>query len=439
MKVLNTPIRELKFDDIVEFCKEKQIEGIQIDYKKEFPQKGLAKHFASFSNTRGGIIIVGVEEDSKTGLPIKWDGIVNDGKLEDRVHQFASNVEPLPDYDVYTTNEVGGKVFLLIRIFEGVRTPYYPQNDSNIWVRTGNISNSIDIASPDALELLFKKREKAELSRAFFINRAHEVYSVLLKRGDNERKSEIAEEKEKYLIEQRASGVSNPSLDTFKSSIYPSNLGSQSALSTFLLQPYYPHKALIKPLDLKNSIEQIEVRGKWGGDFPSRNNETVPEGVVSFSWGRNNGSISCEQLYGYGLVSNMEDILWIEKDGSKNLYISHFAKQVFITLLATAKYYKQVGYQGNVIGYLLLKDVQGLIIHKIMPDGYRDLFPDRNKVLLPMYRWDIDTDTNVLNDRKELQTFFTSLINEIYVGLNLTPPQEALVMAYLKQEGWLVE
>src|SRR5829696_7959051 len=158
MKILTTLIRELTFNDVAAFCAEKHVEGIQIDYKQDFPQKGLAKQFAAFSNTRGGIIIVGVEEDSKTGVPLKWEGIPNQGKLIDRVHQFAANVEPAPDYDVCVTDESNGNVFLLIRIFEGDRTPYYVQNDSNIYVRTGNIINLVDIASPEAQSLLFGKR-----------------------------------------------------------------------------------------------------------------------------------------------------------------------------------------------------------------------------------------------------------------------------------------
>ena len=107
----------------------------------------LPKHFASFSNTRGGLIIVGVEEDDK-GLPVKWEGVKNEGKLIDRVHQNASNIDPIPNYETCITDEKNGRVFLLIRIFEGDQTPYYVQNDSNIWVRTGNISKPIDIASP---------------------------------------------------------------------------------------------------------------------------------------------------------------------------------------------------------------------------------------------------------------------------------------------------
>jgi hypothetical protein len=50
------------------------------------------------SNRYGGLIIVGVEEDRQTGKPSKCEGITDDGKQIDRVHQFA-NVRPLPTYD----------------------------------------------------------------------------------------------------------------------------------------------------------------------------------------------------------------------------------------------------------------------------------------------------------------------------------------------------
>lgn len=81
MDILNKSVKTFSFDNIVDFCKQKHIEGIQLDYKREFPSKGLAKHFAAFSNTRGGIIIIGVEEDRKTGIPKAWEGIKNEGKL----------------------------------------------------------------------------------------------------------------------------------------------------------------------------------------------------------------------------------------------------------------------------------------------------------------------------------------------------------------------
>ncbi len=128
MYILNKPIETFGFDDIAAFCEEGHIEGIQLDYKRELP-KDLAKHFAAFSNTRGGVIIAGVDEDKEAGAPKTWDGVENEGKLVERVYQYAANVEPLPSLRVHPTDERNGKVFLLIRIFEGDRTPYYVQNE----------------------------------------------------------------------------------------------------------------------------------------------------------------------------------------------------------------------------------------------------------------------------------------------------------------------
>ncbi len=123
------------------------------------------------------------------------------------MHQFAANVEPIPDYDVAVTNESNGKVFLLIRIFEGDSTPYYVQNDSNIWVRTGNITNPVDIASPEALSLLFGKREKASRARSVFIEKADDVYEAALQRAERERLTLIAAEKEREQQEAQTRGA----------------------------------------------------------------------------------------------------------------------------------------------------------------------------------------------------------------------------------------
>ena len=437
MNLLNKPIGDFNLDDIVSFCKERHAEGLQIDYKKEFPDKGLAKHFASFSNTRGGLIIVGVEEDDK-GLPIKWEGVKNEGKLIDRVHQNASNIDPIPNYETCITDEKNGRVFLLIRIFEGDQTPYYVQNDSNIWVRTGNISKPIDIASPKALEILFGKREQALLARSVFVNRAYEVYAAGLKRAEIGRKERIAEKQETFLIEQRTQGVENPSLSNFKTLVTKSELGSNVAMCTVLLQPYHPREAFANPLELKESTQQFRATGRYYGDFPSLNTETIPEGILDFSWREDNGLIECQQIYGHGLVFNSVDVLRIGENKIREFWLSSLGRLLFITLLATRNLYKHFGYQGGVVGYLLLCDVENVLINRIIPSNWHG-FPDHGKCLLNKYRFDISTDTAALNDPIALQNLFLELMKDIYVGFNMAPPRDDLMEAFLKEEGWLVE
>jgi hypothetical protein len=430
MKILNTPIRDLTYQDVVEFCQEKHVEGIQVDYKLAFPQKGLARQFAAFSNTRGGIIIVGVEEDPRTGLPTQWEGIDTEGKLIDRVHQFAANVEPIPDYDVCFTDERNGKAFLLIRIFEGGGTPYYEQNNSNIWVRTGNITNPVDIASPEALSLLFGKKEQANLARTTFIQRADEVFQAALRRAERERIAEIAAAEDKRRREEEQQGVASNRFSPVR--LYKQELGTQSSMCTVILQPYYPHKAFIQPLALEGEADQIRVRDKYNNKFPSLDLEMIPEGILSFNWGKLDGLIECEQIYGYGLVYKARDILWVSED-EKQLFLAHVANHLMITLRAAGKYYEYVGYQGRVIGSLSINGVEDVTVNQIVPSGYNDIIFNKRKCLLDSYKWALNTETTVLENSQALREYFIQLMNEIYVGLNYIPPDEKLFDAFLEE------
>jgi len=96
MDILNKPINSFGFQEIVAFCQEGHREGIQLDYKKDIPTN-LSKHFAAFSNTRGGVIIVGVEENRQTGIPNGWIGVNNAVRCL-FLYVFLKVIEPLIMY-----------------------------------------------------------------------------------------------------------------------------------------------------------------------------------------------------------------------------------------------------------------------------------------------------------------------------------------------------
>jgi len=95
-------------------------------------------------------------------------------------------------------------------------------------------------------------------------------------------------------------------------------------------------------------------------------------------------------------------------------------------------------YQGGVEGYLLLTNVEGVTINRIMPQGWHG-FPEVGKCLLNKYRLDISTNTSILNEPMTLLEMFVELINKLYIGFNMAPPKKELLEAFLKDEGWLVE
>jgi predicted HTH transcriptional regulator len=238
MEILRRPVHELTFADVEEFCQRGIPEGTQIDYKKDLSQKGLAKHFAAFSNARGGLIIIGVEEDA-TCKPSKWEGVNPADKYEERIHQQAKDVDPIPRYEVFTTNTgTNGNVFVLVRIQEGDLTPYYVQNDANIYMRTGNITKlCTELASPQETARLFGKRENAQLAREAWLKRAELLYDSTIAR--------FHKQHEKW----HKINISN--------TVYAPIPVHKSAILTAFIQPYFPNQNLTSPQELQVILNDL--------------------------------------------------------------------------------------------------------------------------------------------------------------------------------------
>lgn len=92
-----------------------------------------------------------------------------------------------------------------------------------------------------------------------------------------------------------------------------------------------------------------------------------------------------------------------------------------------------------MIGRLALGDVEGVQINRITPQGYNRMWNDKTKCLLPKYKWDLQLDTSLLNDKRAFQDYFIEKIKEIYWSLGYGADNDDLYRAYLKESGWLVE
>jgi len=409
MELLNKPINSFDFAYIVEFCKQGHVEGIQLDYKKDLSDKGLAKDFAAFSNTRGGVIIIGVEEDHDRSIPKAWDGVLNAGKAEDRIDQFAANVDPLPNYEIHVTDDYNGKVFILVRIFEGDRTPYYVQNDANLWVRTGSIKKPIDIAGRDMTELMFGKKEKAEQARNNYLRRAEELRVAALQRAEG--------------------GKADRFLDTTTLKI--------------AVQPFYPRRALIAPSELPAlSAGQMVVSGKDSTSFPrhTRESESIPDGILRF-FSSNDDDQSyrsyVEQIYATGLVYYAESILRIGERGHHLISLGQIAANLYLVLNAASKYYHSVGYQGGLDGRVALNNTKDKQL-QIRTNVLLGFNHETRAVLLAEYEWKLDLDTSLLGNPTALQSYFLDLIRQISWDLGYPDLQNDWLYGFLRREGWLI-
>lgn len=384
MNLLNHNVGSLTFQDIVSFCEEKYPEGLQLDYKRDLIDGDkLAKTVAAFANRRGGVIIFGVVEDKVSGLPVDYSGFECDAKTVGSIEQMIANVDPLPEFEIKLTNQVDGKGFIVLRIYEGSRTPYYVFNDSNVWVRTGSMKKPIDIASPDFLELLFSKKEKALKLRSLYENEAKEYLEGALGR-------------EGKLLK---------------------NLTDYVPLEV-IIQPFYPNKAFVKPSDLKGEFHSI-VNGK----FSMLNSiETVPAGIMSFD-SRNN-AIQCLQLYSHGLLYYSGNLFQKSDDDINTIYVKYLTIYIIRVLKVAQKFYNFLAYQDGLVISLSLRNIFDIQIR------YNHPWPDHKKPLKNRYNWDFDVETSRLSDSSD---FLFNLFEKIYWALDLAPLDKNDVKAYWDQ------
>ncbi len=393
MGILNRAVESVTFDDIIAFCNTGIPEGIQLDYKKILP-KNIAKHLASFSNTRGGLLIIGVEENRTTGVPEKWEGVAFDAKQIEQIHQNAANVKPKPNYVVHTAKK-DTKAFILVRVMEGEAPPYYIENDANIWVRTGNISNPISLGTPDWVELLFKKRDKADQLRKAKLERARKLYKYGLIKEDLERKALIEEAKHKG--------------DESHKTYFQQNLGTNVIMSEVFLTPYYPSSPITTPRQLLDNLGNLTI-DRLGQSFPNLNSKPIPEGIYYFSHNYR-GYIECQAIYADGSMYNNMDVLEVSEE-KRIIYISYLLGQVARVLLSSKKLYELYGYQGILYLNIYIKDLSKVSFRQIDLNGFflrNDVTP-----LFPEYEWSAELDTSQLFNSDTLKSFLYEFMQDLY-------------------------
>ena len=115
-------------------------ETSNIDYKEKLEErkpKSWLKSVSAFANSKGGIILFGVEDNTHN-----LKGIENVKIVAEKITEFInSKITPLPRYEINTFTE-DGKDFLELKIGDGPSTPYYFISDGRreAYIRLGNQS-----------------------------------------------------------------------------------------------------------------------------------------------------------------------------------------------------------------------------------------------------------------------------------------------------------
>src|SRR5437016_4358660 len=86
MSVWTKSIESIVWQDVLDFLALRLPEGSRLDYKGDLPAN-IEKHLAAFANTQGGLLLIGVDQDSDTGAPILPPKCVPLRGLDARIEQ----------------------------------------------------------------------------------------------------------------------------------------------------------------------------------------------------------------------------------------------------------------------------------------------------------------------------------------------------------------
>lgn len=153
----------------------KQGESKILEFKEKLPNgSGIAKSIIAFSNIAGGKLIIGV--DDKGNSVGVYDDIF---ELQDKISSIISdNCYPNIIPNIYTQN-IEGKIILVIEVFRGNLLPYYLKaqgRTEGVYIRIGATNRKASIENVIELE-----RQRSNITFDEEINLNHKINDLDLK------------------------------------------------------------------------------------------------------------------------------------------------------------------------------------------------------------------------------------------------------------------
>jgi len=400
MSIFTQPSTEISYQDVVYFCEQRIGEGVNLDYKKDFPPSGLEKTILAFANTFGGVILIGIEdEDSKPKPP--FEGIEYKDGLEERVWNIiVDNIYPPVFPEIRVCPPHNNKTFVIIRVPQSNETPHAIYNNTQVYVRTGNRNKPEDLVTIEQIEWLRNRRKKPEELRELLCRRAEERYQTIC-------------EQRKVRIE----------IGEF----------------TLSFVPLYPQRPLLALEAMEGIIPQMTVFGGEGRRFPwlPGGLEPVQDGMVSFFLNKDNGFITHTEINKFGLIYYKECLLsWNAKMELKENLL-HMVKVIRIldtSFEAIGKYYNMIGFWGLVDIRFSLARLLGIKFIPILPLNITKIQMEKVNIVEQQLSWHLITSAVELKESAVRQKKLLELGKDIAWSFGFETSEEAIKQR-LKAEG----
>jgi predicted HTH transcriptional regulator len=116
-------------------------ENEKLEFKRDLSGKNtFIKDVCAFANSKGGIIVIGVDDTSREVVDIDQENLF---RLEEKiVNMITDNIEPMVNFIVNPYN-LDGRMILYVEIYPGLLTPYRLKSkgiNEGVYVRIGSTS-----------------------------------------------------------------------------------------------------------------------------------------------------------------------------------------------------------------------------------------------------------------------------------------------------------
>lgn len=339
--IFGKPLAEVTTEDVRLFCNSQIKEGVNLDYKKDLSSsKPIVKAIASFANTRGGWILVGVEDDKDDKPIIPAAGMDFQDHLTLSVtNMVLSHMWPpaIPVYHVCPPDK-NNNTFLIMYVPESHEAPHWLFNKKELYVRVSDRSSSgtwEEYATSDQWEWLRNKREK----------------SVELR---NEIKDELDYRFRTHNIWDEVENAVTGSVV-----LPPVNRRNPDTVDmlNLTITPYYPTDAMMEVRESYELLGEVNIHDYYGTSdkFPSFiHNRSVFQSGTEIYWTADSSSKKYfTALHIAGMIVYKETILFQTKPPKESEYKSEDCIELkrilarldqFLSL--SNEIYKKVGFVG---------------------------------------------------------------------------------------------
>jgi len=315
-------------------------EGMRVEYKGTFDanvREQLPKIISSFSNSQGGVLVVGVR--AANGVPqAPFEGFAAQPREEYSLtveNICLRNVHPpiLPRTHL-VQSDVPGNVFLVLEVDESSESPHAIENSKRVYVRTGSAANPYDLADVNLIIDLVKRRREP------------------LERRDRLLKSADRRSRQVVPIEH----IDRPFALISISPTFPRNpLCTSQQAWDFLNETQFTHASLVPPNSMRRVLD-------GAASLTHANPPRVTGQYVEVSK--------------YGLLFAAKQfavIPWAgNADAREQLYFANLFQTLLRLTICAERFYVANGHLGSVLMNISLHHVQGRAMRFVAADVFGD-------------------------------------------------------------------